>query len=388
MQLRVKPLAVAVVVGVSVLLSMTGCGKKEQPRAMGAMPVQVQELQFSDAVVRTQLPGRANAYCVAEVRPQASGVILKRLFTEGAEVKEGESLFLIDPAVYEASVQSARAAVAQAQANLMLKKADAKRSSRLVKSKAVSQSADDAAQAQLKVAEADLLAAKAALRSAEVNLRYTKVTSPISGKVSMSEVTPGALVTANQANRLTVVQQLDPIYVDVTQSFSDLEKLRQNVESGVIKQKDGDKTEVTLMFDDGTDYAHKGVLTFKDALVDEGTGTVRIRAVFPNPERRLMPGMFVRAKLVDGVRERVIKLDQRSVMRRTNGMPFVYVVNQTNHVESRDIVIEGTEGTNYIVTKGLKPNEKVIVEGILKVRPGALVAPMKAGMTHPQAMKK
>ncbi len=364
--------------------ALTGCqGKKQETSQANAAPqavlVSVQEIKLQDAVMRTDLPGRTSAYRVAEVRPQVSGIIQKRLFEEGAEVKEGQSLYQIDPAVYEANVASAKASLLQAQATLVSARADAKRSAELVKVNAVSRSSDDSAQAAYKVAVANVEAAKAALASAQIDLRYTKVTSPITGKVSLSEVTPGALVTANQAQRLTVVQQLDPIYVDVTQSYDVLAKLREQAKAGIIKTGTEGSADVQLILEGERIYSSIGKLTFQDALVDESTGTVRIRAVFPNPDRELMPGMYVRARLVDGVREKAVKLDQRATMRRSTGEPYVYVVTNDNKVESRDIVIAGADGPYWVLDKGLSEGDRVIVEGIQHVRPGTLVRCEPAG---------
>lgn len=294
-------------------------------------------------------------------------------------VKAGQSLYRIDPALYKAQVASAKAALLQARANLESTRADAKRSAELVKSNAVSRSANDQAQAAYKVAVANVEAAKAALDTAEINLVYTEVKSPITGRVSLSEVTPGALVTANQGNRLTVVQQLDPIYVDVTQSFNELQQLREQAANGQLKVNNDGSADVQLVLDNNRIYKSLGRLTFKDALVDESTGTVRVRAVFDNPDGELLPGMFVRARLINGVRENVIKVDQRATMRRTTGDPYVYVVNAENKVESRDIKVGGTEGTNWIVNSGLKAGDKVIVEGLQRVRPGALVQIQQPG---------
>ena len=393
MTLKFRTTHVLVVAGLAAT-ALTGCldkgGNQQQAAATPqAVQVVVQQVELSDAIIRTDAPGRATAYQTAEVRPQVSGILQKRLFEEGAMVKEGQSLYRIDPALYKAQVASAKASLLQARANLASTKADAKRSAELVKVNAVSRSADDQAQAAYKVAIANVEAAKAALATAQINLDYTEVRSPITGRVSLSEVTPGALVTANQTSRLTVVQQLDPIYVDVTQSFDELSRLREQAAKGMLKVNkdgsadvqlilDGDKT-VQLILDGDKTYKHLGRLTFKDALVDESTGTVRVRAVFDNPDGDLLPGMFVRARLVDGVRENVIKIDQRATMRRTTGDPYVYVVNAENKVESRDVVIGGTEGTNWIINKGLKDGDKVIVEGLQRVRPGALVQYTVAG---------
>lgn len=399
MQLSKKSTFVTFVVAGAIAAGLGGCEKQApQQQGMRAMPVDVQVVTLEDAFIYTELSGRTTPYCVAEVRPQVSGIILKRFFTEGSEVKQGESLYQIDPAVYKAAVQSARATLAQAEADLALKRADAIRSARLFSSRAVSQQANETAQAQLKVAQANVLAAKAALETAEVNLKYTEVKSPISGRVSLSEVTPGALVTGNQANRLTVVQQLDPIYVDVTQSYEELARLRKSIEGGVLRVTGAEGANVALTLENGDVYPHRGTLMFKDAFADETTGTVRIRAMFPNPNRVLIPGMYARAKLVDGVRERVAKIDQKATMRRTNGAPFVYVVNKDNRIESRDVVIHSAEGTKWILEKGLNEGDKVVVQGVLKVRPGSPVtygaptmgAPAKAVQqtSKPQAQVK
>ena len=353
--------AAATAVAATILLSAGMVNAQTAPLTQ----VEVTEMKLEDAVIRDELSGRTTAYQVAEVRPQVSGIIEKRLFEEGAEVKAGQSLYRIDPSLYQAQVNSAEAALKQAQASLTVAKAD------------------DQAQAQLKVAEANVAAARAALDTARINLRYTQVKSPISGQVSLSEVTPGALVTANQAARLTVVQQLDPIYVDVTQSYGVMDKIRRRFADGELTNG-GTEAEVELVLDDGAKYAHKGKLTFKDALVNETTGTVRIRAEFPNPERRLMPGQYVRAVINEGVRKNVIKLDQRATMRHTNGKPYVYVLTDDNKVQTRDIVTSGTEGAYWLVDSGLKAGDRVIVEGILKIRPGQTVAPVAAG---PQPQK-
>ena len=370
MTLKFRTTHVLVVAGLAAT-ALTGCldkgGNQQQAAATPqAVQVVVQQVELSDAIIRTDAPGRATAYQTAEVRPQVSGILQKRLFEEGAMVKEGQSLYRIDPALYKAQVASAKASLLQARANLASTKADAKRSAELVKVNAVSRSADDQAQAAYKVAIANVEAAKAALATAQINLDYTEVRSP-------------ALVTANQTSRLTVVQQLDPIYVDVTQSFDELSRLREQAAKGMLKVNKDGSADVQLILDGDKTYKHLGRLTFKDALVDESTGTVRVRAVFDNPDGDLLPGMFVRARLVDGVRENVIKIDQRATMRRTTGDPYVYVVNAENKVESRDVVIGGTEGTNWIINKGLKDGDKVIVEGLQRVRPGALVQYTVAG---------
>ena len=346
---------------------LAGCHKQTAVQGPHATPVGVQVAELSDEIVKSELPGRLTAYRTAEVRPQVTGIILKRLFEEGSQVQEGQSLYQIDPTLYKAAVAQATASVAQAEANLRLAQADAKRSKSLLASKAVSEQADEAAQAKYKVAQANLLAAKE-------NLRYTEVKSPIPGRVSLSEVTPGALVTANQAARLTVVQQLDPIYMDVQQSYEALAKLKSQLATGYLKKDTNGEADVTITLADGQVYPYKGKLMFKDALVDETTGSVRLRAVFPNPDGTLLPGMFARAKAVDGVREKVIRISQKAVMRAQNGNPYVFVVNKSNRVESRDVVLHYADGTDWVLEKGLSAGDVVIVDGTLRVRVNDLVS--------------
>lgn len=353
---------------------LAGCHKQTAVQGPHATPVGVQVAELSDEIVKSELPGRLTAYRTAEVRPQVTGIILKRLFEEGSQVQEGQSLYQIDPTLYKAAVAQATASVAQAEANLRLAQADAKRSKSLLASKAVSEQADEAAQAKYKVAQANLLAAKATLTTAQENLRYTEVKSPIPGRVSLSEVTPGALVTANQAARLTVVQQLDPIYMDVQQSYEALAKLKSQLATGYLKKGTNGEADVTITLADGRVYPYKGKLMFKDALVDETTGSVRLRAVFPNPDGTLLPGMFARAKAVDGVREKVIRISQKAVMRAQNGNPYVFVVNKSNRVESRDVVLHYADGTDWILEKGLSAGDVVIVDGTLRVRVNDLVS--------------
>lgn len=391
MVLKAKSKIVVLSLAAAMVAGLSGCHKEASP-TVRATPVGVQVVELSDAVIYSELAGRANAFRVAEVRPQVSGIIKSRFFEEGAEVKEGESLYQIDPTIYKAAVAQAQASVEQAKANLELAKADAKRSSGLLKAQAVSKQADETTQAQLKVAKANLLAAQAALTTAQENLRYTEVKSPIPGKVSLSEVTPGALVTANQASRLTVVQQLDPIYIDVTQSYESLAKLKKQLETGYLKDLPADSANVSITLSDGSTYPYHGLLTFKDALVDESTGTVRVRALFPNPQRTLLPGMFVRAKLVDGIREKVIRINQKALLRNQNGTPYVYVVNKDNRIETRDIVVQCPDGTDWILEKGLSAGEVIVIDGTLRVRPGSLVsyqtgkeAPKAASQTAPKA---
>lgn len=348
----------------------TAQGQQRPPVEVVVVTVKLQDVR-----IETLLTGRTSAYNVSEVRPQVNGILQKRLFKEGEEVKAGDQLYQIDPAVYDAQLKTAEATLAQARAALVQARADAKRSSELVKINAVSKQSDDAAQAQLKSALAAVQAGEAAVLTSKINLDYTLVRSPISGRVSRSEFTEGALLSAYQTQALTTVQQLDPIYVDVTQTADDLLRIQREVASGELKTDAQGAAPVSLVLSDGTTYGQTGKLTFTDAIVDQTTGTVRLRAVFPNPDRQLLPGMFVRANLTEGVRPDGIKIHMQSVMRDLRGNPYVYVVGADNKVEQREIVVEQTMGTYWLVKSGLKAGDRVIYEGFQRTAPGAVVAP-------------
>ena len=356
---KFAPKYAAVALSVVAALSLAGC-KGDAPSApKGPQEVGVVTVELSTPVMTTELAGRTSAYQVAEVRPQISGIIQKRTFTEGQMVKAGEQLYQIDPALYEAAYE-------EAVANYELARANARRSAQLVKVNAVSKQDNDAAQAQMKTA-------RAAMKTAKTNLDYTKVESPISGRVGRSEVTPGALANAYQTF-MTTVQQLDPIYVDVRQTSSDMLRLKHEIASGKIKAKDG-AVEVTVLMEDGSVYPQKGKLTFTGEEVDEGTGMINLRAVVPNPNGDLLPGMFVRARLEEGARPDsvLISHSQRCVMRDPKGQAYVYVVKPDNTIEQRNVVANRVVGTNWLIESGLQAGEKVVIEGIGKVRIGTQV---------------
>lgn len=363
MSLKFLPKYAAVALSVVAAFSLAGCKDDSAPAQRPPQEVTVVTAEVSSPILTTELTGRTSAYQAAEVRPQVSGIIQKRTFTEGQMVKAGEQLYQIDPALYEAAYE-------EAVANYELARANARRYAQLVKVNAVSKQDNDQAQAQLKTA-------RASMKTAKTNLDYTRVQSPISGRVGRSEVTPGALVTANQAAYLTTVQQLDPIYVDVRQTSGDMLRLKHDIASGKIKSKDG-AVEVTLMMEDGSVYPQKGTLTFTGEEVDEGTGMINLRALFPNPDGDLLPGMFVRAQIVEGARPDSVVLSQRCVMHDPKGVAYVYVVSPDNKVSRRDIVTNRTSGTNWVVESGLKAGEKVIIEGLQKVSDGATVKPVAA----------
>lgn len=342
-------------------------------QAAPAVEVVVATVKAQDVRIDTQLTGRTTAYNVSDVRPQVNGILQKRLFTEGQEVKAGDPLYQIDPAIYEAQLKSAEASLAQARATLTQASADARRSRELVKTNAVSKQADDAAQAALKTAQAAVKSAEAAVLTARINLDYTKVRSPIDGRVARSEFTEGALLTAYQASKLTTVQQLDPIYVDVTQTADDLMRIRREIAAGVMKTDEAGAAAVDLILSDGTKYGQQGKLTFTDVQVEETTGAVKLRAVFPNPNRELLPGMFVRATLSEGILPGGVIVHMQSVMRDMRGQAYVYVVDAENKVEQRFIKVDRTQGTYWVVSDGLKAGDRVMYEGFQRVRPGAVV---------------
>jgi membrane fusion protein, multidrug efflux system len=361
--------------GVVVLLCasalVAGCGKPAAaPAAPKAPEVVVYTVAPQALPITTELPGRTAAYQVAEVRPQVGGLIQKRLFVEGADVKAGMALYQIDAASYQAAYNSAKAALAKARANALAAGPKAARYKELAAVEGVSRQDYEEAQAASEQAKAEVEAATAALEVAAINLKYTNVNAPISGRIGRSNVTPGALVTSGQAAALTTVQQLDPIYVDVTQSSNDLLRLKRELESGQLK-KSGGQAKVNLLLADGSLYAESGKLQFSDVSVDPGTGNVTLRALFPNPKMDLLPGMYVRAVLASGTSEQAIAVPQQGVTRNQKGQATALLLNADGKVEQRVLTTAGTVGDKWLVTAGLVAGERVIVEGLQKVKPGA-----------------
>ena len=350
---------------------LAGCSRStaeaphKQVAEVGVFTVAPQALRLT-----TELPGRTAAYQVAEVRPQVGGLIQKRLFVEGADVKAGSALYQIDAASYQAAYSSAKAALAKARANLLTSGPKVARFKELVSIEGVSRQEYDDAVAANEQAKADVEAAVAALESASINLKYTQVTAPIGGRISRSSVTPGALVTASQAAALTTVQQLDPIYVDVTQSSEDMLRLKRELDNGNLK-KTGGQAKVTLLLADGSTYAEAGKLQFSDVSVDPGTGNVTLRALFPNPKHDLLPGMFVRAVVESGIDEQAIVVPQQGVTRNPKGQATALVLNKDGKVEQRMLVTGATLGDKWLVKSGLGAGDRVIIEGVQKVKPGA-----------------
>jgi len=372
---RIQMISVALLLVVT--MTATGCGKKQPPKQqMGPPEVGVITVQPQRVALTTELSGRTSAQMVAEVRPQVSGIIQKRVFVEGSDVKAGQLLYQIDPASYQAAYASAKAGQGKAEATLGSVRLKAERYQDLVKIKAVSQQDNDDAQASLKLAEAELAAAKAAVETARINLAYTKVVAPISGRIGRSSVTDGALVTGNQVAALATIQQLSSMYVDVTQSSAEMMKLKQNLASGLLKKDSATaQARVKLVLEDGSSYPLPGILKFSEVTVDQSTGSITLRAIFPNPKQTLLPGMFVRALLEEGVNEQAILVPQRGVTRNPKGEAMVMVVGAEEKVEPRLIKVVRTVGENWLVSDGLKTGDRIILEGLQKARPGT---PVKA----------
>jgi membrane fusion protein (multidrug efflux system) len=362
-------------------LLTASCSKPAQAPPKGGPPeVGIVTIQPQRVALTSELSGRTVARMIAEVRPQVSGIIQKRVFTEGSDVKAGQLLYQIDPASYEAAYASARAAQAKAEATLGTVRLKAQRYQELIGIKAVSQQDNDDAQASLKLAEADLAATKAAVETARINLAYTRVTAPISGRIGRSSVTDGALVTANQPAALATIQQLGSIYVDVTQSSAELLKLKQNLASGLLRKDSAiAQARVKLLLEDGSPYPQTGILKFSEVSVDQSTGSLTLRAEFPNPQQTLLPGMFVRALVEEGVNEQAILVPQRGVTRNPKGEALVMTIGAEDKVEPRPVKALRTVGDSWLVSEGLKPGDRVIVEGLQKARPGTTVKAVPFG---------
>ena len=390
MQTRIR-VSLMIVAGIAATgLLLAGCGNAKnagQKPAAGPPEVGVVTVKPQRVALTTELPGRTVAHLIAEVRPQVNGIIRKRLFTEGADVKAGQLLYQIDPATYQAAYASARAVQARAEATLGSVSLKAQRYRDLVNGKGVSQQENDDAQAALKQAEADLAAAAAAVETARINLAYTSLTAPIAGRIGRSTVTDGALVTANQAAALATIQQLSSVYVDVTQSSSELLRLKRNLAGGVLTSG-ADKARVKLLLEDGTPYPLPGTLKFSEVTVDSSTGSITLRALFPNPKQILLPGMFVRALLEEGINSQAILIPQRGVSRNPAGNAMVMVVGAGEKVVPRIIKVERTVGDSWLVSDGVKPGDRIILEGIQKARPGTQVKAVPFGAKPAAAEKK
>ena len=345
-------------------------GQGQQMGMGGASEVVVYTVQPQRVELSTELPGRTSPYLVAEVRPQVNGIVQKRLFREGSDVQAGQQLYQIDLAEYQAAYDSAKAGLSQAQANFTTAELRAKRYKELLADNAVSQQDCDDATAAWKQARAAVEAGKAATEAARISLNYTNVFAPISGRIGKSSVTDGALVAAYQPLALASIQQLDPIYVDVTQSSAELLNLRRNVQSGTVKAANIEQ-KVRIILEDGSAYPLEGTLQFRDITVDPTTASFGLRAVIPNPDHLLLPGMFVRATIQEGVLEQALLVPQQGIARNPKGEPYALIVDNAGLVQTRPLKLDRAIGNNWLVTSGLNAGDQVIVEGAIKVRPGA-----------------
>ncbi len=358
---------------------LSGCNRKPAPHPAPPPPqVGVITLQPQRVELTTELPGRTTAYLTADVRPQVSGLITKRLFTEGADVQAGQQLYQIDPAPYQASYDSALATLAHDQAALKTARAKSARYKPLAAAQAVSQQDYDDASAATGEAEADILSARAGIESAKINLDYTRVSAPISGRIGRSTVTPGALVTSNQTSSLATITQLDPIYVDVSQPATTLLRLRAELAAGKLASGGPNQAEVNLKLEDGSSYPIAGTLQFTEVTVDQSTGTVLLRAIFPNPDHVLLPGLYVREELREGTDPEALLVPQQAVSRNSHGDATVLLVGPGNKANEQVIQTDRAIGNQWLVTSGLKPGDKVIVDGLQLVHPDAPVQPVDA----------
>ena len=360
-------------------LAVPGCGQKGGgPPGGFAMPVVVQTLHMAPVTLTRELPGRTSAFLVADVRPQVGGILKSRLFTEGALVKAGEPLYQIDDALYRAQLETAQASLAKAEAAAHAATLAAERSSQLIKSQLVSRQDNDTTVANAAQAQAEVAAARAAVDTARLSVSYARVIAPISGRIGKSSVTPGALVTANQATALATIQQLDPIYVDLSQPSADSLPLRRAMASGEVRGR-GPGTPVHITFEDGSAYAHEGRLQFADVSVDPSTGNFLLRALVPNPEGLLMPGMFVRATISEGTQAKAILAPQSAVQHDAKGAATALVVGADGKVVQRELQVARAVGDNWLVESGLADGDRLIVEGSQKVQAGMPVQATEAG---------
>jgi membrane fusion protein, multidrug efflux system len=368
----------------AIAAALGACGKDKDkaaapPPAAAQGPVQVGVITVAvqPVTLTKELPGRTSALRIAEVRARVNGIVQKRTFTEGTDVKQGQVLFVIDPAPYQAALDSAQAQLARAEASVTSAQSLADRYATLIQSNAISRQEYDDATSRLKIAQADTAAARAAVKTARINLDYTSVASPIAGRIGRAEVTEGAYVQQAAATLMATVQQLDRVYVDVTVSSAEHTRMRRAVETGELQTTEG-AAKVALLLEDGRAYAEAGALQFADVSVDPTTGSISLRAIFPNPRGELLPGMFVRARIEEGTSPKAILIAQKAVSRDQAGRPTALVVGKDRKAELRQLVTDRSIGDAWLVTSGLAVGDQVIVEGLQKVRPGAEVSPVPA----------
>jgi membrane fusion protein (multidrug efflux system) len=369
-----RPISIATL---GALLILAGCNDEQQQGGGFAFPppqVAVITVKAEDVPITNDLPGRIAATRVAEVRPRVSGIVVERVFEQGSQVKEGDVLYRIDPAPFQVQVDSAEATLRRAKAVQTQARVDSERQEQLKKSNVASAQAYDDAIAKLAQADADVAIAQAGLETARLNLQYADVKAPISGRIGRALITGGALVSAGGTENLATIQQLDPVYADFTQSATDLIRLRKALQDGAL-MADNNSADVKLMLDDGTEYPHPGKLLFSEAAVDETTGQVTLRGEFPNPDGDLLPGMYVRVLIEQGIEKGAVLVPQQAVQRDSSGGALVYVVSADNKAGIRNVRVGRASGTRWVITDGLKGGEKIIVEGFQKVQPGAEVVP-------------
>ena len=382
-KLAVNAIVLATFLSVSFLSD--GCDRRQQAAPPPAVPeVAVVTVQPQQVVLTTELPGRTSPFRVAEIRPQVNGLIQKRLFTEGSDVQAGQELYQIDPAPFQAALDNAQAALGRSEASLPAVHSRADRFKEAVAQRAVSQQDFDDASGALKQAEADIQYWKAMVQTARINLGYARVVSPISGRIGRSTVTDGAIVTAYQPVALATIQQLDPIYVDVPQSTTELLRLQRRLEDGRISRDGANGNKVQLLLEDGTKYPLEGTLQFRDVSVDPTSASVILRMVFPNPNSVLLPGMFVRTVVIEGVNEKAILIPQQAVSRDPRGNPVALIVDEAGKVASQMLGLDRAIGDRWLVSTGLSPGDRVIVEGMQRIRPGAAVKAVPFGSGQPQ----
>lgn len=362
---------------------LAGCGQSAQENSASHQPpptkvgfITVHEQPFT---LTNELSGRTSPYQIAEVRPQITGIINARLFEEGATVEAGQALYQIDDSLYQAALASARADLENAQATVESASLTATRYERLIKTGAVSQQTLDEARATLNAGKARVAAARASLKTAEINLNYTRIKAPISGRIGRSAMTEGALVTANQGTALATIRQLDPIYVDLTQSYDELQQLRTALANGQLQTLGENEAKVRLQQRDGTPYAHSGMLQFSEYAVDETTGSVTLRAVFPNPDEALLPGMFVRAQLPQAEQKNAVLVPQKAIAREPGGKASAFVINGDNTVQKRAVTINKAVGNQWLLHEGLKEGDHLVIDGLQKIRDGVAVTPVNLG---------
>jgi membrane fusion protein (multidrug efflux system) len=384
---RPMPLPIALPALLAMTFVAAGCGEKKPEAAKPSAPeVGVVIVTTQDAPLALELPGRLSASQVAEIRPQVSGIVQKRLFDEGSTVRAGQALYQLDAATYEAERARAAAALQKAEAQAAVARSRAERDAELLKADALSrQSADDSASA-LRQAQADVAVARAALDAARVQLERTRIAAPISGRIEVSTVTPGALVTANQTQALTTVQQLDPMHVDIVQSSAEILQLRRQLEGEGPSGKGS--RQIRLLLEDGSEFAQPGQLQVSGVTVDRGTGAVTLRAVVPNPGGLLMPGMVVRARLLAGIDRDAVVVPQQGVTRSPTGEATALVAGAGNKAELRRLALKRALGNQWVVASGLKAGDKLIVEGLQRVRPGQPVTPVPAGPGRKKGAEK